>query len=314
MTLIAYKTTAFRLDSIRNIHRVNGIIEEYRQQGFSLTLRQVYYQMVARGYIPNNDCSYKALGSLINDARLAGEISWDSIEDRLRNLAGNQHWRDTAQIIRSCEWIAFDKWEDQDYHVEVWVEKDALSGVVGQPCRRLDIDYFSCRGYVSQSEMWKAAQRLMRYAAEGKICRILHLGDHDPSGIDMSRDIEERIRMFWTHHYENEMDTDHDPESSFEFERIALNSDQVQRYNPPPNPAKITDSRCAAYIDQYSDSSWELDALEPNVIADLITEQVDLVIDQEKFDAQVARQEAARNDIRKVSRNWGKVAEYARAL
>jgi hypothetical protein len=288
---ICYKETKFRGESLRLIERVNGIIEEYQGKGYSLTLRQVYYQLVARDVIPNNERSYKNLGSLISDARMSGLIDWDAIEDRTRNVRGNQHWRDPAHIIRATvNSLAYDKWESQDYHVEVWVEKDALVGVVGQACGKLDVRYFSCRGYVSQSEMWAAAQRLNRAVTYGdKTPVILHLGDHDPSGIDMSRDIVDRLELFGVTPI---------------FKRLALNMDQIEQYGPPPNPTKITDSRATGYIDRFGYECWELDALQPEVIDKLITDHVLEYRDWDRFDKVVEREEADQAILRAVSGDW----------
>jgi len=184
---IQYRDIKFQNKSLELIERVNSIISEYNAQGYELTLRQVYYQLVARGFIPNNERSYKNLGNLINDGRLAGLIDWYAIVDRTRNLRGNSHWSSPSSVIRSAEYsYMLDRWQNQPNYVEVWVEKDALIGIVSQICSKLDVPHFSCRGYTSQSEMWVAAQRFIKQ--EHRESRtIIHLGDHDPSGIDMSR-------------------------------------------------------------------------------------------------------------------------------
>lgn len=259
MPKIQYKEIRFQKKSLDLIELVNQVVDEYSAQGYELTLRQVYYQLVARGYIPNNERSYKNVGSLINDGRLAGLIDWHSVTDRTRNLRKESHWDNPADVIASARYsYNLDKWKGQPNYVEVWVEKDALVDIVGQACSPLDTPYFSCRGYTSQSEMWSAAQRFIRQEQREKRI-IIHLGDHDPSGIDMTRDIQERLELFGADVY---------------VKRVALTMNQIQTYNPPPNPAKITDSRASKYIDQFGDESWELDALEPKVITDLIKKQV----------------------------------------
>lgn len=251
MPKIIYTVKRFKSESSTLISLVNTVISDYQAQGFSLTLRQVYYQMVARGIIPNNERSYKNLGSLINDARLAGLIDWMAIEDRTRNTRANSHWSHPGDVINSAAYSYHrDHWEGQKAYVEVWVEKDALIGIVGQVCSEHDVKHFSCRGYVSQSEMWSAARRFMQMEKSGREVVLLHLGDHDPSGQDMSRDIRERLELFGVNY--------------LTFERLALNYDQIQAYNPPPNPAKLTDSRSSGYVSRYGVSSWELDALEPS--------------------------------------------------
>lgn len=152
MPKIRYQQKSFRADSLEVIEQANAIIEIYAAQGFDLTLRQLFYQFVSRGLIPNKDSEYKRLGSIINDARLAGLIDWEHITDRTRNLRGNAHWEQPQDIMRSAAYsFAIDKWADQDYRPEVWIEKDALVGVIEGVCKTLDIDFFSCRGYTSQS-------------------------------------------------------------------------------------------------------------------------------------------------------------------
>lgn len=196
MPKIQYKEIAFRQKSLDLIELINGVIDEYSRQGYELTLRQAYYQLVARGYIENNERSYKNIGNLINDGRLAGLIDWNSITDRTRNLRYKSHWDKPQDVIYTAKYAyLLDKWEGQPNYVEVWVEKDALVDIVGQACEPIDTPYFSCRGYTSQSEMWTAAQRFI--CQKNRDSRyIIHLGDHDPSGIDMTRDIQERLEMF----------------------------------------------------------------------------------------------------------------------
>jgi hypothetical protein len=267
------------------IETAEAIIDEYAAQGFTLTLRQLYYQFVSRAIIPNKQQEYQKLGNLISAARLAGLIDWDSIIDRTRELRGNSHWSNPKQIIQACaSQYMIDKWEGQEYRPEVWIEKDALVGVIEGVCNKMDVKYFSCRGYTSQSEMWSASQRLIRFIEQGQIPVIIHLGDHDPSGIDMTRDIIDRMTLFG--------EGDH-----VEVIRIALNMDQIQEFNPPPNPAKITDSRAAGYIRKHGRESWELDALDPKVIAELIREKITDLIDWDKYEARQRKESDERLKI-----------------
>jgi hypothetical protein len=275
-----YREIKIRMAGLALIKQINAIIKEYGDAGYSLTLRQVYYQLVARGIIPNNERSYKNIGELISNGRLTGRIDWYAIEDRTRYIRSLPHWNTPGDIISAAaNQYRIDLWEDQPNYVEVWVEKDALIGVIEQVAQRHDVSCFSCRGYTSQSEMWHAAQRLLE---KSKGCRrpvtIIHLGDHDPSGIDMTRDIEERLVEF-TH-----------GELGLTIDRIALNMEQVEEYQPPPNPAKITDSRAEAYIRIHGESSWELDALNPKILDDLIEQRIVELVDQDLMDAALERQ------------------------
>lgn len=295
MPKIQYKEIRFQQKSLDLIELVNQVVDEYSAQGYELTLRQVYYQLVARGYIPNNERSYKNVGSLINDGRLAGLIDWHSVTDRTRNLRKESHWDNPADVIASARYsYNLDKWKGQPNYVEVWVEKDALVDIVGQACSPLDTPYFSCRGYTSQSEMWSAAQRFIRQDDREKRI-IIHLGDHDPSGIDMTRDIQERLEMFGADVY---------------VKRVALTMNQIQTYNPPPNPAKITDSRASKYIDQYGNESWELDALEPKVITNLIKTQVKMYRNDDIYRAVCDKESREKEELKMLERNYDRAVAY----
>ena len=274
---------------------MNAIVTEYEDQGYELTLRQVYYQLVARGFIPNNERSYKNLGNLINDGRLAGLIDWNSIVDRTRFIRRNSHWSTPQSVINSARYsYMLDRWKDQPNYVEVWVEKDALIGIVSQVCKSLDVPHFSCRGYTSQSEMWGAAQRFIQQdERESRV--IIHLGDHDPSGIDMTRDIQERLEMFG---------------ADVEVKRVALTMNQINAFNPPPNPTKVTDARSSGYISRFGHECWELDALEPKVITQLIQNEVTALIDYSRFNAVADRERRDKDNIQMICDRYDEVVDY----
>lgn len=291
MPTIAYEDKKFAAATLAIIDQANEILQDYEAQGYTLTLRQLYYQFVARALIANRQSEYKRLGSIVNDGRLAGLIDWNHLEDRTRNLRGLPHWDSPADIIKaSASQFRYDLWADQPAYCEVWVEKDALVGVVERICNELDVPYFACRGYTSQSEAWRAGRRMLWESDRHERVVVFHLGDHDPSGIDMTRDNQARLGLFG--------------EAVVEVQRLALNMDQVEHYNPPPNPAKITDSRATGYIREYGRESWELDALEPRVISALIRENVEALIDRDLWNETKARQEAARAKLRKIAENW----------
>jgi len=285
-----FEVFKFRQGTLKTIAQANDIIKEYSLKGFSLTLRQIYYQFVSRDFIPNTEKSYKNIGSIINNGRLAGLIDWQSIIDRTRNLRGNTHWNSPGEIIESAAGsFKMDKWENQDNYIEVWIEKDALIGVISQVCSNLDINYFSCRGYVSQSEMWRASKRIKVNESNGKACYIIHLGDHDPSGIDMTRDIQDRLRLFGT---------------EIDVKRIALNMKQVEKYKPPPNPAKISDSRFINYMNKYGSESWELDALSPEVISKLIEKNIKIFRDVTRWELAADIERGYRDTLVDLAENW----------
>ncbi|PCI86693.1 MAG: hypothetical protein COB24_09020 [Hyphomicrobiales bacterium] len=196
--------------------------------------------------------------------------------------------------------IIFDWWGRQDNYVEVWVEKDALSGVISQPCNEYRVPYMACKGYMSSSAAWEAGQRFKTQQENGKNCVLIHLGDHDPSGIDMTRDNGDRLFLF--------------SENNVEVRRIALNMSQIRQYNPPPNPAKLSDSRSNEYVRQYGDSSWELDALEPRIMAKLIEDEIKSLIDFEIWESTKAEEVKNEDILKNLSNNWPDVQDFLATL
>lgn len=295
MARIQYETKRFRADRLLLIEKINAILASYAAQGFAtMTLRQIYYQLVKANEIENKETSYDNLGSLITDARRAGLIDWSNMEDRTRNLRQTSSWLTTRQMIRNARyWYTYPKWANQEVFLEGWVEKDALIGVLQVPCNEWDIPYFACRGYMSDIEMWAAAQRVeQRYQATTQTTVILHFGDHDPSGIDMTRDIQARFDYFLG------------SSAYCEVRRLALNMDQIHEKNPPPNPAKLTDSRAIGYIERFGNSSWELDALDPTDINELVQGAVDEYRDVAKWEEALAMETAGRDQMRALYAQW----------
>jgi hypothetical protein len=270
----------FQPATIATIEQAVEIIEEYQAQGFVLTLRQLYYQFVARDLVPNTERSYNRIGDIVNKGRLAGLIDWDAIEDRTRSVTNWVRRRSPRHAIELArEHYGIDMWQNQTYRVEVWIEKEALAGVIHEICGRYDVPYFSCRGYVSQSEQYAAGRRAASaWAFEDKEMKIIHLGDLDPSGVDMTRDNQDRLHLFGG--------------QTVDVNRIALNESQIAQYGPPPNPAKQTDSRFAAYAERYGYESWELDALEPQVMVDLIEKTILEYRDDDAWQERVDQREA----------------------
>lgn len=269
-----YEHTNFRDASLQMVVDVERIMSEYEAQGYRLTLRQLYYQMVARDIIQNNLRSYKNLGELVNNAKLAGLLDWDMIQDRTREFVVRSRWTSPEGIVEACA-VQFhmDMWVGQGRRVYVVVEKEALAGVLERVCHTWDVPLLAARGYPSGTVLREFVVRRLvpectQNARQGAL--ILHLGDHDPSGLDMTRDLEERLQLFAD-------GTGTAPD--IELRRIALNMPQILEKNPPPNPAKSTDSRFSEYREEFGSSSWELDALEPQYINALVASHVEAEVD-----------------------------------
>jgi hypothetical protein len=288
-----YREHRFNRSGRLVVDRANGIIGEMRAQGYVLTLRQLYYQFVRRNWLEeNSEREYKRLGRLVTDARECGEMDWLAIEDRGREPHGPGGSRlDEAEALGRVErGIYVSPWERMDHYVEVWVEKQALEGVVSRPCGRWHVTHMACKGYLSASEAWRAGLRFQEAIARGKQPVMVHLADHDPSGLDMTRDNAQRLALF--------------AEQGVEVRRIALNMDQVERYAPPPNPAKVTDSRFEGYRAQFGDSSWELDALEPRDLDALISDTLRGYVDTERWNEAVYEQQERQRALVALRENW----------
>lgn len=302
MPRIQYRSINFGSTKQQLIDTADGIIRDYQRQGYTLTLRQLYYQFVSRGLIENSERSYKNLGSSISDARDAGLIDWYGIEDRGRGILSWLIEEDEQNVLNGIEsGLALNFWERQNAYVEVWVEKEALSSVIRRPCERFRVPYMACKGYLSASEAWRAGQRFAQAEEEGRRCVMIHLGDHDPSGIDMTRDNGDRIRLY-------------SMGAEVEVRRIALNMDQVEQYSPPPNPAKISDSRAVEYIRRFGRTSWELDALEPSVLDKLIADEIKTLINPELWSETSSEEDERREILAKLHANWDEVRSFAQGL
>jgi len=286
----AYIKKRFQRKSLGLIEKANEIADTYEAKGYTLTLRQMFYRLVAAAIVENSQDRYKSLGQLLSNARYAGLLSWTALEDRTRNVDAFQHWDSPQErIVSAAKSYRIDLWQDQPTYVEVWVEKQALADVCWQAAVPYDVPFLACRGFVSTSEIWRAAERFKGHQRQGQDNTLLYLGDHDPSGLDMPRDIGERFRILG---------------ASVEIRRIALNYEQVQQYNPPPNPAKEKDTRYKAYKAQYGRYSWELDALEPEVINQLITRNILSCLDLDLFNDTKSEQEAQRDELIELAANF----------
>ena len=287
-----YIPTRFNSKTMDLILFLDKMIREYQAAGYVLSVRQLYYQLVARGIVENTERSYKRVGEIVNNARLAGLLDWDAIEDRGRDVEGRSRWTSGKDLLEGATaGFHMDMWKTQENRVFVIVEKAALAGVLSGICHEYDVPLLAARGYPSVSIMREMAlQHLGRAIRDGQYVTVLHLGDHDPSGIDMTRDLRERFQLFLGTHYRD-----------MQLKRIALTYDQVEEKQPPPNPAKQTDSRFQGYSEQHGDESWELDALEPAYLVNLVRTHIDEMIDQQEWNARHDEIEAVRDRLQEIT-------------
>lgn len=298
MTLRAYRADRIRQSTMDVIERINEVLADAERDNVQMTLRQVYYKFVKNGWCPNSDREYKKLGTALDTGRMNGLISWTAIEDMNRSLYGKRTVAAPEAMLEGLdEKFHLDLWAEQQWRPEVWVEKLGMLNVISDICDQLRVDFFACKGYNSQTEAWKAGRRMARYIAKGQRPIVFHLGDHDPSGLDMTRDNRERLELF--------------AGVPVTVVRLALNMDQIEELGPercPPNPTKLTDSRAGdeftpgSYVYEHGHSSWEVDALEPTYIRDLIDQNVSRLRDEELWERALAREVAGKDWLRTISR------------
>lgn len=263
---------------------INEILEDYKSQGYILTLRQLYYQLVSKDIIPNNDKEYAKLSNVLKKGRMAGIVDWSSIEDRVRTPKLPYWTKGVKEAVQdTIDQYRINRMEGQNSNIEIWVEKDALSNVLFRVSSKYHIRLMVNRGYSSVSAMYDAYNRLKNGDT------ILYFGDHDPSGMDMIRDVRDRMLEFGL---------------NINVIPVALNMEQIRKFNPPPNPAKITDPRAKWYIEKYGKTSWELDALPPKELIRLAEEAVNNIIDIDLYNEMLEEEERGISKLKGIFNNY----------
>jgi len=338
---IYYRDAKLSSANRKRLELINEIIEEYTEKGYTLTLRQLYYQLVSRDVIPNSVQEYGKLSTLLKEGRMAGLVDWSAIEDRLRKPYTPSSWKSPKEILETAaKQFALDHMAGQKTYIEVWVEKDALSGVLKRVTSIYHVPIMVNRGYSSASAMHDSYERFMQAFEMGKKVVILYLGDFDPSGKDMVRDIRERIAEFINGSEEfvnvlamkptewlveqielfKENTGEEDDEfirsclvdeikedclnNQFEVIPIALTDDQIRRYSPPPNPAKVTDPRAKDYIAMYGNKSWEVDALKPEILDALLRSNIESMVDMDVYESVLETEKGLKDKLKKLVKEF----------
>lgn len=263
--------TELQIDKLNKVLETLQELEEFKP----LTLRQIYYQLVGKGYIENNVSQYGMLSKLIKQARIDGYISWEDVEDRVRAYHDLTGWSGSDRFIKaSVESFLRDYQRDllqsQDIYPEIWIEKDALSSIFTRVASPYTIPVVVCRGFSSVSFLNDYRRRLSYYPGRKPI--LLYFGDFDPSGVEMLKAMEITLK--------DELGV-----VGVEFKRVALLKEDIYRYSLPHSPEalKKTDSRAKKHIAEFGELAVELDALPPNILQSKIKEAVELELDMSRF-------------------------------
>jgi hypothetical protein len=299
------------------IKAVNEILATYDPKE-KITLRQLFYQLVIRKIIENELKNYKLLSAKLVKAREDGDVDDGRFEDEERPVIGGDadsedptgYYEDHEDSFRTCwERYSRPRWWGQDYYVEIFVEKRALVKQIAEVAEPYGVTTCATRGYSSYTFIVNAIDRIMRCCERwegepGSIRKpvILQFGDRDPSGVDMTRDQEERLQRYGLIERLCELGCDID----YCVERIALTAEQIEQYHLPPDPAKIKDKRTKKFIEEYGNAAVELDALDANVLKKLVKEAIESRIDARIWNGDIDREEKERQQIRKlVEKHFG---------
>jgi len=257
------------MDYTRIVELVREVMGQYP---FKPTVRQVFYRLVSPPYqvIPAKSSAYKYYDAQMVRARERGDLPRDAFTDTSRrSLGGDYGYRSPEEFLEALREAARPEkftrpmWDTQAAVVEVWVEKDALAMLLNSIAEEYRVPVFASRGYSPFTLLDKAVNR---FQEKGGV--ILDFRDHDPSGLDMCRDVQERLTRYG---------------GRFRYVPVALSYDQVQSFNLAPNPTKRADPRAEGYVAEYGDECWELDALPPDELNRLVDEAIRGEIDWEQW-------------------------------
>lgn len=278
------------------VREVNIVLDQYKER---MTLRQIYYRLVAKLIIPNNLNEYKGLSRHLVKARELGAVDYRRIEDRTRSSIGGDSGSESAMdyfkyrvksLTDSHKYFNLSMWGNQETFVEVWIEKDALSRITSNVANAYAVRTCPSRGYPSFSYVKDAANRL-RDVKHEKIV-IIYLGDFDPSGLDIPRDLHSRLVRYGV------------PSDKLTVDRVALTIDQIEEYNLPPAPAKRSDARYQGFVDKTgADDVVELDALEPPVLQQIVREAIGKYIESELWHTRIEEGNEERDKLEEMLNN-----------
>ena len=258
-------TAVYQASRIKRVRATKAEMAERREALFDIvaeqqpmTVRQVFYQATVRGVIEKTEAGYAKVQTLLADMRRDGELPYQWLADNTRWMRKPTTYSGPEQaLLRTARFYRKSLWDEAGAYVEVWLEKDALAGVVVDVTAEYDVPLMVSRGYASLSFLHSAAANM---EAEGRPCYIYHLGDFDPSGVNAAEKIEETLN-------------DLSPTAEIYFERIAVTPEQITRWDLPTRPTKISDSRSKSW--GGGDESVELDAIEPDSLRAMVREVIE---------------------------------------
>src|SRR5215211_5894961 len=234
------------------------IVEQFRP----VTVRQVFYQAVNRSLVPKHETNgYRVVQRRLVTLRESGEIPYDYIVDGTRYVHGHQRYNDLDEFTTYAAGLyRKDYWANSEVNVELWLEKDALKGVLSPTVvNECGLNLYVTRGFASITYLQEAAEEI---EDDGRPTYVYVLTDFDPSGVSIAEKVEEEL-------------TERAPFAEIKVERLAVNREQIERWNLPTRPTKASDTRASKFRRIHGTDSVELDAIPPDELQQLVKNAID---------------------------------------
>jgi hypothetical protein len=243
--------------------------------GKPMTVRQVFYQATVHGLVEKAETGYAKVQTDLTVMRRSGDLPYDYLADNTRWQRKPDTFNSVEEALReTARFYRKSLWTDADCYVEIWLEKDALSGVIYPITSMYDVPLMVARGYASLSFLHSAAEFINDLDVPAY---IYHLGDFDPSGVNAGEKIEETLREMA-------------PDADISFERIAVTREQIEEWDLPTRPTKTSDSRARG----FGEISVELDAIDPNQLRELVKTAIEEHLPAEEYEVLKAAEASER--------------------
>ncbi len=278
------RRTKAEIEALRET--IYNIVED----GEPMTVRQVFYQLTSQGVIPKTESQYKnTVVRLLARMRRDHDLPFDWIADSTRWMRKPTTYGSMEYMLeQTARTYRRSIWNDQRAYVEIWLEKEALAGVLDDETYRWDVPLMVTRGYPSLSFLYSAAETI---GSIEKPTFLYYFGDHDPSGLDISRSVQEGIEQL-------------SDGAEFHFERVAVTPQQIEEWGLPGRPTKQTDTRSKNFVGD----SVEVDAIPPAKLRQLVSECITHHIDQGVLDQTLKIERLERDTLQEIAEEWGDVA------
>jgi hypothetical protein len=252
-----------------------------------LTVRQLFYRMVVALLIAKTQLEYKNVTvRLAGEMREAGDLPWDWLVDETRWMRKPKSYDSLPEALREMqEHYRRDFWKKQDVYAEVWCESGSASGIVYPVTAKWDAPLMPSHGFSSKAFCWNTAKTIEHI---DKPTYIFYVGDYDPSGVHIDRDIEAKL-----HRYA--------PDADITFKRIAVLPEQIEAWNLPSAPPKKSDSRSKS----FDGRAVEVEAIEPSTLRQLVDDELMSLVDQDAYRRMLIVEEAERDTLAAVISSWG---------